>query len=103
MKAFLHFLDYITTCSDFGVQKNSLSQFPLFPHLSAGCIDPLTLRKALLSWDEEAWTWEPGLTGRGSWAECFFFHSLSPTSLRPQMRSLSRSPVGCVEIGDSFP
>ena len=30
-----NFLAAVTICSDFGAQENSLSLFPLFPHLSA--------------------------------------------------------------------
>ena len=31
----LNFMAAVTICSDFGAQKNSLSLFPLFPHLFA--------------------------------------------------------------------
>ena len=36
----------VTTCSDFGAQKNSLSLFPLFPHLFA-----------MKWWDQMPWCW----------------------------------------------
>ena len=32
-KRLFNFMAAITICSDFGAQKNSLSLFPLFPHL----------------------------------------------------------------------
>ena len=34
-KCFFNFMAAVTICSDFGVQDNSLSLFPLFPHLFA--------------------------------------------------------------------
>ena len=34
-KRLLIFMAAVTICSDFGAQKNSLTLFPLFPHLFA--------------------------------------------------------------------
>ena len=39
----------VTICSDFGAQKNSLSLFPLFPHLFAMGLDAMILVLCILS------------------------------------------------------
>ena len=46
----------VTICSDFGVQENSLSQFPLFPHLyvmKKWDVNLSELRELVM--DREAW------------------------------------------------
>ena len=54
-----YFMAAVTICSDFGAQENSLSQFPLFPHLFT------------MKW----WDWVPWSLVFECWVLSQFFHS----------------------------
>ena len=76
--SFLNFMAAVTICSDFGVQENSLSLFPLFPHLSA------------MKW----WDWMPWSSFFENWVLSQLFHSPFSPSSRSSLVPLHFLPLG---------
>ena len=72
------FMVAVTICSDFEAQENSLSLFPLFPHLYA------------MKW----WDWMPC----SSIFECWVLSQLFHSSLSPSSRDFSSSFLSAIRM-----